>query len=213
MSLYLTSDWHVGHKNILRLCDRPFRDLDHMHDTLRKNFSALPADATLVNLGDAVMGDRIANLALIKNMGIKAKHILKPGNHDECWSGNENDARRVKYTPYYEDAFDGIYHLPILSITDDTKPVGEFGLHPVLAWANHFPYEGDSHDKPRYDNFRYPDEGTPIVHGHTHSREKVTRTAKGTLQIHVGVDAWDFRPVHIDEVRELIEAHSQMEKA
>ena len=206
MTLYVTSDWHIGHANIIRLCDRPFRDVLHMYETIRDNMlEVLTPDDTLLNLGDVVMGDREKHLAWVAAMALPCKHVLMPGNHDEPWIGNPNDKRRAKYTPMYEEVFDGVYQLPILSITDDTKPKNDIGMHPVLAWANHFPYEGDSHDTPRYNDFRYPDEGTPIVHGHTHSHEKISRTAKGTLQIHVGVDAWDFRPVSIDTIRSLIE--------
>jgi calcineurin-like phosphoesterase family protein len=74
-----------------------------------------------------------------------------------------------------------------------------------MAYYSHFPYTGDSQAESRYDKYRALDEdGTPIIHGHTHSSEKVSRTDKGTLQIHVGVDAWDFYPVHIDQIREII---------
>jgi calcineurin-like phosphoesterase family protein len=205
MALYLTSDLHIGHANIIRFCKRPFRNVDHMNNEIVKRFNeVLTPEDTLLNLGDVVMGNRAENLKIVKR--IMGKHILFPGNHDEPWIGNPSDSRRANYTPLYDEVFEGrIYQLPILRIEDDTKEPDEFGMLPVLAYANHFPYEGDSHDKPRYNDFRYPDEGWPLVHGHTHSAEKISRTAKGTLQIHVGVDAWDFRPVHIDTVRELIE--------
>jgi calcineurin-like phosphoesterase family protein len=33
---------------------------------------------------------------------------------------------------------------------------------------------------------------------------KVSRSNNGTLQIHVGMDAWDFRPVSQDEIMSLL---------
>ena len=203
MTMYLTSDTHFGHKNIIKYCERPFKDVDHMNAEIVKRFKeVLTDDDVLLHLGDVVMGDRAVNLALLKQ--VPGKKILFPGNHDECWIGTENESRRAKYTPLYAEVFAGIYQLPILRISDDTLPPDEYGMLPTLAYANHFPYEGDSQDKPRYNDFRYPDEGHPLVHGHTHSREKISYTSKGTLQIHVGVDAWDFRPVAIDTIRDLI---------
>lgn len=32
--LYFTADYHIGHKNVLEFDNRPFRDLDHMHEAL-----------------------------------------------------------------------------------------------------------------------------------------------------------------------------------
>jgi len=210
--MYVTSDWHVGHKNILKYCDRPFRDLNHMHTILRANMlEALTADDVLLNLGDVVMGNRAENLALIKSWNLPCKMILWPGNHDEPWIGNPNESRRERMTPLYEEVFDHIYQLPILGITDDTKEPDALGNFPLMAYANHFPYTGDSHDEERYKDFRYPDEGKPLVHGHTHSSEKVSYTPKGTLQIHVGVDSWDFRPVSIDTIRDMIADYAQKE--
>jgi calcineurin-like phosphoesterase family protein len=52
---------------------------------------------------------------------------------------------------------------------------------------------------------RLPDHGAVLIHGHTHSTgSPVSRSKSGTLQILVGVDAWGFRPVHSEEVAEII---------
>ena len=32
--VYFTSDLHLGHKNILRLCDRPFASIEEMDEVL-----------------------------------------------------------------------------------------------------------------------------------------------------------------------------------
>lgn len=37
--VYFTSDLHLGHKNILRLCDRPFASIEEMDDVLMDNWN------------------------------------------------------------------------------------------------------------------------------------------------------------------------------
>lgn len=53
----------------------------------------------------------------------------------------------------------------------------------------------------RYDQYRPWNHGGWLVHGHVHDAWKV----RGR-QINVGVDMWDFRPVHLDEITALIRA-------
>src|SRR5690349_2837927 len=133
MTLYVTSDLHLWHSNIIRLCDRPFRDVEHMNNEIVKRFNeVLTPDDVLLNLGDVVMGKRAETLPTVKDIKV-GKHILFPGNHDNCWIGNPSEANRAKMMPLYQAVFDGVYELPILSITDDTQPLNEFGIHPVLA--------------------------------------------------------------------------------
>jgi calcineurin-like phosphoesterase family protein len=78
---------------------------------------------------------------------------------------------------------------------------------------SHFPYEGDSHDGDRYTKFRLEDKGTPLIHGHTHAEyDKLGKAARvsfsksGTLQIHVGMDAWDYTPVDEARILRLMES-------
>jgi calcineurin-like phosphoesterase family protein len=46
--------------------------------------------------------------------------------------------------------------------------------------------------------------GAPIIHGHTHSPEQVSFSNEGTIQVHVGVDAWDFTPVEQGVVVQIV---------
>jgi len=44
--------------------------------------------------------------------------------------------------------------------------------------------------------------GEVLIHGHTHLKRKLHEN-----MIHVGVDAWDFRPVLYEEIEEMILKH------
>ena len=53
MSIYLTSDDHFGHENIIRFCNRPFENIHIMNKTLTENWNSLVGeDDEIYNLGD-----------------------------------------------------------------------------------------------------------------------------------------------------------------
>ena len=39
-NIYFSADWHIGHDNVLRFDNRPFKDMDHMCEALIKRFNA-----------------------------------------------------------------------------------------------------------------------------------------------------------------------------
>ena len=51
----------------------------------------------------------------------------------------------------------------------------------------------------KYHHKRPMDNGQFLIHGHTHSKHKINGKA-----IHVGVDAWNFKPVNIQEISNMI---------
>lgn len=38
--IFFTSDWHVGHLNVITFDKRPFKDLNHMHRALINNYNS-----------------------------------------------------------------------------------------------------------------------------------------------------------------------------
>lgn len=51
--IWFTADTHFGHKNIIKYCDRPFKDVDEMDRILIENWNARVADDDVVYfLGD-----------------------------------------------------------------------------------------------------------------------------------------------------------------
>lgn len=193
--LWFSSDLHFGHKNILRYCpNRAVASVDEMNARIVKNFHAVMApDDILVLLGDVALGDRTESLKYVGALP-GAQKILRIGNHDAVFAA-EKPARQERFMPLYEEQFD-------LVVPNGTTFYVNVG--PYVVKTSHFPYDGDSHDGDRYDEYREEDDGMIILHGHTHSTEKISRSKKGSLQIHVGVDAWDMYPVPETELEAII---------
>lgn len=188
MTTYYTSDLHFGHLNIIRFCDRPFAGVGAMDARLVQLWNeTVTEDDTVWVLGDVALGSLGESLA---NIGRLHGHkILVPGNHDRCWEGDralrkgEPEARERRRAREHERYLTAGF----AEIHDRPEPVTVDGRTFDLS---HFPYEGDSHGADRYVEYRLPDRGGWVVHGHVHD----TWRQRGR-QINVGVDAWGGRPV------------------
>ena len=50
---FYTADLHLGHANIIRYCNRPFKDIDRMNDVLISNWnSRVKSGDTVIHNGD-----------------------------------------------------------------------------------------------------------------------------------------------------------------
>jgi calcineurin-like phosphoesterase family protein len=183
--MWLTSDTHLGHINIIKYCNRPFVSVESMNAALIDawNDRVRPNDEVW-HLGDLAMG------LLTESLDVQARRLhgrkfLVAGNHDRCWTGK----KKVGDWParYLQAGFTPLPNQTSLRVNDKDVEVC------------HFPYVGDSQDEDRYEEHRPVDRGSWLLHGHVHDswqqRDKM---------INVGVDVWDFAPVHIDTLAAII---------
>ena len=79
---WFTSDFHLGHFNIIRYCKRPFADTQEMNAAIveRMNASVKPDDV-LYFLGDFCMGGPKAVAFYRDQIACKTIHFID-GNHD-----------------------------------------------------------------------------------------------------------------------------------
>jgi calcineurin-like phosphoesterase family protein len=192
MTVFFTSDTHFGHANIIRFCGRPFKDTDHMDEQIIERWnSVVGPDDTVFHLGDVALGQIAVSLPKVGRLN--GEKILIVGNHERIFSDN-SEKHRARFYPEYEKVFDTI--------------VGEQGMNYDLGsdnvYLSHFPYEGDHTETERHSDKRAADLGQPLIHGHTHENKVITYSRLGSLQIHVGQDAWDYTPVSEDQIIELI---------
>lgn len=191
---FFTSDTHFGHENIIKYSNRPFRDVDHMNEEIvrRWNTVVMPDDVVF-HLGDVALGPwQKWDSILTRLNGYK---ILVVGNHDRIFRG-EREKMQVRFRELYNVWFDEVFdNINYYELSDGTA-----------VSLSHFPYDGDSHDGDRYTEYRLPDNGRTLIHGHTHLSSVMSQSKAGTTQIHVGMDAFDFTPVSEEQIVLLLDA-------
>ena len=91
MKIFVTSDTHFGHKNIIKYCNRPFSSIEEMDLAIESIWNALVDTQDVVfHLGDVTL----SNSERYKNLlnRLNGRKILVVGNHDQkpiidlgCW--------------------------------------------------------------------------------------------------------------------------------
>ena len=188
MTTWFTADLHLGHRNIIDYCNRPFRDVDAMNDALIDNWNEMVAtDDTVWVVGDFALGKIADTLPMAQ--ALHGRKILVAGNHDRCWAGHGR--RADGWTERYLDAgFD--------KVVQGSTHVDIDGTTAVVC---HFPYRGDSQHHDRFVERRPMDKGEWLLHGHVHDR-----WAQEGRMINVGVDATGYRPVDSAVIAGIIRA-------
>lgn len=196
MTIWFTSDLHMWHSNILKYNpNRPWTEVQEMNEGLIRNWNSLikPED-TVYCLGDFSFNFRSIELYSNRLNGSK---FLCPGNHDFVHSYNKksrNETKRLEWIKKYEE-----YGWTILpeQTTIDIEGIGVVNIchMPYASYGDHM----DAEKNDKYAKWRPKDDGKYLLHGHTHSLEKI----KGR-NIHVGIDAWNCFPVSIEQIKNVI---------
>lgn len=122
---YYISDLHFGHKNVIKYCNRPFKNTDEMREGLifRWN-SKVKENDTVYILGDMFYGAKEDYYKVITSLN--GKKVLIKGNHDQWIEENE----------YLEELFEDICDYKV--IEDIGRKVVLFH-YPIAEW-NHKHY-------------------------------------------------------------------------
>jgi calcineurin-like phosphoesterase family protein len=180
--IYFTSDLHFNHIAVIRYCNRPFASVEEMNTALINNWNSLIRDNdTVYILGDLTLSPYREFEAIGKSLN--GKKILIKGNHDGFSNG--------QYEKMGFQVFEEV----------KMKLVGS------IVRLSHYPYPHPWYKrwKAYKSELRFMDrrpvkiKGEWLLHGHTHTKKRVINN-----MIHVGVDAWDYRPVSIVQIESII---------
>lgn len=124
--IFVISDTHFFHKNVIKYCNRPFNSVEEMNDTIINNWNKV------VNKGDIVyhLGDFILNsndvISIVKKLNGKIYFIR--GNHDRKSIAYYNKmGLKVIPTQTKLDEYKIILsHRPL---SDDQIPKGYINIH------------------------------------------------------------------------------------
>lgn len=131
--LFFTSDIHIGHKNVIKFCNRPFADVKEMQEAIIQNWNSVVSDKDSVFvLGDVLWFPHSGTMnKFFKRLNGKTIYIV-PGNHDEFDSLRNDDPNRIivlsdEVTLYveYEGQKKEIYlsHCPMMTWPHRNKDV------------------------------------------------------------------------------------------
>lgn len=169
--IWIVSDTHFNHGNIIRYCDRPFHTAREMDDVMVDRWNSVVKDGDIVyHLGDVYFGGGAADGyigSLLARLRGRKRLIL--GNHD---NGKDQKLQQV---------FQKI---------DVWRMFPEFGL-----LLTHVPVHESSLFRGATGNEKDPAKLLNI-HGHIHTQKSPSKDHRC-----VCVEQIDYTPVHIEELR------------
>jgi len=82
---YLCSDCHWYHENIIKYCNRPFKNAEEMNEVMFNNWQeTISPEDKVIYLGDWVIGsDKKYAIAQVLHDELNGKKLFIQGNHDE----------------------------------------------------------------------------------------------------------------------------------
>lgn len=194
---WFTSDWHVGHAQVLNFCKatRPFRDIEHMHEALIENYNkTVKPNQVCYFLGDfAFKGVEYGSQVLSRLHGTK---VLILGNHDKGHQSMINMG--------FDAVLDSvIFKFPEMLITASHFPLKGIRREQVEKFKNHIPGEGWHGEFKNIKQYLVLDDigQTVHLHGHVHSVGNVGMSERICgKQFDVGVDANNMRPISLNQI-------------
>lgn len=180
-NIFFTSDEHYYHTNILKYCNRPFRDIEEMNEALIREHNEVVKNTDKVyHLGDFTFkSPRIAANVFRR---LNGEHYFIRGNHDE-WVFDNGLRESFKDIEHFK----GIKDYEELKFGRNGEKIHLVLFHfPLLTWHK-------SH------------RGSIMLHGHTHSNIDRHNEESNTKRFDIGVDSaakalGAYRPFSLDEV-------------
>lgn len=202
--IFWSSDLHIGHAGVIKFSNRPFRDVDHMHQILLNNFNAMLTDHTVLYiLGDVGLCSSDIMSKFIRQL--KGTKVLVLGNHDKKLNAMYNigfDVVLNNATMQIAGEIVSMSHCPLLGVfrEDTTNMRGSDGTE---NW------HGESRKKAR--PFTMVDNGQFHLQGHIHSPNGGKSRRELHRQYDIGVDSNNYRPVSISQIESWIARVKQKE--
>lgn len=193
-NIFFASDYHLGHHNVIKYDNRPFKDVDEMHSTLLRNWNSVVGEDDIVfYLGDLSLGKSDVSNWFVHSLNGKIHFIL--GNHDkmkdiaklkrfesihpygcEIWIKDEQSLSHLKLDGKQSTRGSDGYQQIILS------------HYPILSWNRQ--HHGSWH-----------------IHGHSH--QSITKSEMGKEYykrkvIDIGCNGWDYTPQSYGEIKSVM---------
>ena len=177
--IWFTSDYHMGHRNIIGLCGRPFAAVEEMErEIVERHNAVVGPDDKVYDLGDFAYRCSSEHAAECLRR-LNGRRTMLWGNHDK-------PLRQA----FRKGMLDDLVESGTVEFVGHPDPQYQTGLcivienqRIILAHYAQRTWQGA---------FR----GTWHLFGHSHGNMRPFRKS-----LDVGLDAWAFRPVTFEEIR------------
>lgn len=177
MTTWFTSDTHFGHANIIKYCNRPFKDVEEMNAEMIRRWNArVKSDDTVYHLGDFAFVSPVRAKSICEQLnGIK--HIIK-GNHDRGLKQLEGYGFATAMSGPVRISIDALGSLGIMAAHKPMSLQAVAGIYVYLCG-----------------------------HVHTLWLSQKGPKLDANLTINVGVDQHNFAPISLEEIFTLATQH------
>jgi len=201
-NIFFTSDLHLGHENVIKFDERPFKDTNHMNRILINNYnSVVKEDSLCYFLGDVGMMQATELSKLVKQLN--GTKVLILGNHDRNIYSMYNagfDVVLNTATIYIGDKRISMSHCPLPGIYREDI-TGMKGAKDGNNW----------HGEHKNQMFTSQDMTVDYhLHGHIHSGGNSKKEHYTDRQFDVGVRANKYRPVSISQIESWINSSKNL---
>lgn len=175
--VFITSDHHFGHENIIKFTDRPYSSVEQMDAELIENWNRyIKKDDTVFHLGDFTLGEMDSASKYFSQLNGKIFILAQPWHHDRRWL--PKDLRTI--IPYTNCT---VQFCPPMVMLEVSNMV--LGSRPLPITLCHYPLA-------EWDRKHY---GAWHLHGHSHGKYKTDDFA-----VDVGVEHMNYYPIRLDNV-------------
>jgi len=193
--IYVTSDHHFGHENIIKYEDRPFHSMGEMNAAMIEYWNrSVTNDDIVIHLGDFSLMKPDMTVELVRQLN--GKIILINGNHDRrTRSFWENRAGILKWYKrsqlvnnilWLTHAVDW-HGVNIKSYGTTNGRVDDPPSRPFTIWTGKKTVPENGHIVSLNRDI--------VLHGHTHGKIK-----QAGYFINCGVDGWNFTPIPLPTI-------------
>lgn len=173
---YFTSDWHLGHRNVIGFSSRPFNTLEEMREKILDNsVRKMRKGDNLYFLGDLSFNAEETEIALNEINKRKINFFWVLGNHD---------VKRVKKE--YETKFVRFLHNPVLK---RNKTIIHLSHFPMLSWNS---------------SFRNSIQLYGHIHDFSPEKSEIERILDGKA-LNVNVEMNDYKPYSLQDIFDVME--------
>jgi calcineurin-like phosphoesterase family protein len=180
--VWVTSDHHFNHTNIIKYCERPFCDVQQMNEQMIEKWnSVVDKNDIVLHLGDFILG---------YNYGEKIGSILDKLNGEiYLIIGNHDNA-----------VIDGIKRRGFNAMNNFIIDNMFFCHYPIVQGIS-----TENRDRLRSNQKFHESKCEFVVHGHVHSNS----FPNYNKHFNVSVDRNDFNPIDLESIRRYFEGENE----